>query len=48
MFLQKWINNKDREIEVVIEQAISKNVIRRNKNIYKYGSDVIGYSMRKQ
>ena len=46
MFLDKWINNKNREIEVVLEQAISKNIIRRNKNIYKFGSDVIGYSMQ--
>jgi hypothetical protein len=45
MFIEKWVNNKDREIEVVLEQAISRNIIRRNKNIYKYGSDVIGYSM---
>ena len=44
MFLDKWVNNRDRETEVVLEQAISKNIIRRNKNIYKYGSEVIGYS----
>lgn len=44
MFIDKWVNNKDREIEVVLEQAVSKNIIRRNKNIYKFGSDVIGYS----
>lgn len=44
-FMEKWINNKNREIEVVIEQAISRNIIRRNKNIYKFGSEVIGYSM---
>ena len=44
MFLEKWVNNPNREIETVLEQAISKNIIRRNKNIYKFGSDVIGYS----
>lgn len=44
-FMEKWVNNKNREIEVVLEQAIAKNIIRRSKNIYKYGSDVIGYSM---
>jgi hypothetical protein len=46
MFLDKWTNNKNREIEVVLEQSIAKNIIRRNKNIYKFGSDVIGYSMQ--
>ena len=46
LFLSKWTNNKNREIEVVLEQAIAKNIIRRNKNIYKFGSDVIGYSMQ--
>lgn len=44
-FLLKWTNNKNREIEVIVEQAVSKNIIRRSKNIYKFGSDVIGYSL---
>ena len=44
-FLDKWVNNKSREIEALIEIAISKNVIRRNKNIYKYGSEIIGQSL---
>jgi hypothetical protein len=44
MFLNKWTNNTNREIEVVLEQAISRNIIRRNKNIYKFGGDTIGYS----
>lgn len=44
-FLEKWVNNKHREVEVTIERAISANVIRRNKNMYKYGSEVIGRSM---
>jgi len=43
-FMIKWVNNKNREIEVILEQAISRNIIRRNKNIYKFGGDVIGYS----
>jgi hypothetical protein len=44
MFLTKWIRNPYREMEVVLETAISKNIIRRNKNVYKYGSETIGYS----
>jgi hypothetical protein len=44
-FMDRWVNNKSREIEALIEIAISKNIIRRNKNIYKYGSDIIGNSL---
>jgi len=46
MFMSKWVNNPYREMEVVLEQAISKNIIRRNKNIYRYGSEVIAYSVQ--
>jgi len=45
-FLDRWVHNKQRGTEVIIEQAISKNVIRRNKNIYKYGTEVIGHTLQ--
>jgi len=44
-FIDKWVNNDHREIEVTVERAISMNIIRRSKNIYKYGSELIGRSM---
>ena len=44
-FMDRWVNNKSREIETLVETAISKNIIRRNKNIYKYGSEIIGTSL---
>jgi len=44
-FLDRWVNNDVRDVEVVIERAISMNILRRNKNIYKYGSEVIGRTM---
>jgi hypothetical protein len=44
-FLTKWVNNKQRETTYLIEQAISKNIIRRNKSIYLYGTDTIGHSL---
>lgn len=44
-FIDRWSNNKNRELEAIIERAISMNVIRRNKNIYKYGTDIIGHSL---
>ena len=44
-FIELWVNNKTRETQFLIESAISKNVVRRNKNSYYYGTDTIGYSM---
>lgn len=44
MFLSKWVNNPYRETEVLLEQAVSRNIIRRNKNVYKYGTDIIANS----
>lgn len=43
-FLDKWVNNDSRETEVLLEKAISVNSIRKNLNIYKYGSEIIGRS----
>jgi hypothetical protein len=43
-FLERWVYNTSKETEALLEQAISANIIRRNKNIYKYGSDIIGSS----
>lgn len=44
-FLNKWVNNKNRETETIIQTAISKNIIRKNKNVFYYGTDIIGNSM---
>lgn len=44
-FLNLWVNNKDKETQFLIETAISKNIIRRTKNMYKYGSDVIANTL---
>ena len=43
-FLDRWVNNSVRDTEVLLERTISMNVIRKNKNLYKYGSDVIARS----
>jgi hypothetical protein len=45
MFIDRWVNNVRRDTEVTIERAISMNIIRRNKNVYRYGSEVIGRSI---
>jgi hypothetical protein len=44
-FFTKWVNNKTKGTEFLIESAIAKNVMRKNKNAYMYGTDVIGTSL---
>jgi len=44
-FLKIWVDNDNRETMFLIQDAISRNIIRRNKNIYRYGSDIIGRSL---
>lgn len=44
-FLKRWVHNESRETEALLQRAISRNIIRRNKNIYKYGSETIGHSV---
>lgn len=44
-FFDKWVDNKRRETEYLIMDAIAKNVIRKNKSEYKYGVDTLGMSM---
>jgi hypothetical protein len=43
-FVDKWVNNPYKETEALIERAIAKNIMRRNKNIYKYGTEIIGHN----
>lgn len=43
-FFLLWIDNKNKDIQYILETAISKNVIRKSKNVYYYGTDVIGRS----
>lgn len=41
-FISRWVENKNREITFVIEEAISKNIIRKNRAQYYFGTDLIG------
>ena len=45
IFLDKWVNNTRKETEFLIQEAVSKNVLRKNKNVYKYGTDIIGHTL---
>ena len=44
-FLEKWVNNTSKDTEFLVQEAIAKNVIRKNKNVYKYGTDIIGHGL---
>lgn len=39
-FFEKWVDNKSKETEFLIEQAIAKGVIRKDRTHYFYGSDM--------
>ena len=44
-FFEKWINNKSKETEFILEEAIAKGVIRKDKTHYFYGSDMFADSL---
>lgn len=44
-FIEKWIDNSHRSTEYLVKESVANNIIRRNKNVYKYGSDVIGHNL---
>jgi hypothetical protein len=44
-FIGLWVENDNKEIQFLIEEAIANNVMRNNKTIYKYGTDVVGYTL---
>lgn len=42
LFMTKWVENPNKEINFIIEEAISKNIIRKNRSQYYFGTDLIG------
>lgn len=44
-FFDKWVNNKSKDTEYLLEQAIAKGVIRKDKTHYFYGSDMFADSL---
>ena len=44
-FFDKWINNTVKETEFILEEAIAKGVIRKDKTHYFYGSDMFADSL---
>lgn len=45
-FFEKWIDNKTKDTEFIIEEAVSKGVIRKDKTNYFYGSDMFATSLQ--
>lgn len=44
-FFDKWVNNKAKDTEFLLEQAIAKGVIRKDKTHYFYGTDMFADSL---
>jgi hypothetical protein len=44
-FISLWVNNENKELQYIIEEAASRNILRKNKTIYKYGTDIIGHTL---
>lgn len=41
-YLDKWVKNPNKEMNFIIEEALAKNIIRRNRTNYYFGTDLIG------
>lgn len=44
-FLELWVENKNKEYQFLIEEAVANNILRKNKTTYKYGTDVVGNTL---
>ena len=44
-FLNKWVNNKDRDTQYIIEKAVSKNIIRQANRLFTYATEKLGHGM---
>ena len=41
-FMLKWVNNTNKEMNFIVEEAVAKNVIRKSRSQYYFGTDLIG------
>jgi len=41
-FIRTWVENPNKEITFIIEEALSKNILRKNRAAYYFGTDLIG------
>ena len=40
-FFDLWVNNKSKETEFLLEEAVAKGIIRKERTSYYYGTDMI-------
>lgn len=45
-FLDKWVNNKKKDTEFILEEAIAKGVIRKDRTQYFYGTEMFADSLQ--
>lgn len=45
-FFDKWVNNKTKDTEFLIEEAIAKGVIRKDHTQYYYGTEMLADSLQ--
>ena len=41
-FMTRWVENPNREMQFLIEEAVAKNIIRKSRTQYYFGTDMIG------
>ena len=44
-YLTKWVNNKKKDTEFIIEEAVAKGVLRKERTQYYYGTEMIADSL---
>lgn len=45
-FFDKWVNNDSKETEFLIEEAIAKGIIRKDRTQYYYGTEMLADSLQ--
>jgi hypothetical protein len=43
-YFTKWVENRDKETEFLLDQGVASGVLAKSRTTYKYGSDIIGGS----
>lgn len=41
-FIRLWVENPNKEMNFIIEEALAKNILRKNRAAYYFGTDMIG------
>ena len=44
-FIDIWVDNSTRDTQFIVEAALSKNILRKNRNIYSYGTEPVGHGI---